>query len=174
MATRYDLINTPSNLGLAVDLMKSYIESFRLAAHHWDKHADSYPYAWEPVKFDKSNVEKIPDKPGLYCFVIKPGQASLSEVGYLMYIGEAGHESSNTLRKRFRSYFNEKDNIKRAYITHLLNKWSNYLHFCFCVVSEECAKNIKKYETELLDTFVPTYNERDFSADVSVVIKALR
>jgi hypothetical protein len=164
---------TPNDLVVETDILKTFHQGFYLAPSRWDVHVDSYNYIWHRVKFEEINKGTVPNVPGLYCFVVRPGTASM-EISFPMYIGEAGYASSNTLRKRFVSYFSEQRRIKRPYITYLLNKWGDYVHFCYCVVDAANVANIKDYETELLGIILPRYNINDFPAGVKAPIKALR
>lgn len=163
----YDLV-------LDANKLKIYSENFYLPPHRWSAHKDSYKYAWTKVQFKKANASSVPDEPGLYCFVVRPECAALNEIGYLMYIGEAGHDSNNTLRKRFKSYFSEQEHVKRPYISYLLQNWKDYLHFYHCKIDKTKQHLIRKYETELLGTFVPVYNKKDFPASLAKAVKALR
>jgi hypothetical protein len=165
---------TPNDLVAITDNIKSFNQDFILSSILWAAHSSTHIYSWKRVRFKKSNSKAIPDKPGIYCFVIRPEVASLDEIGYLMYIGEAGASSKNTLRKRFNSYFSEKARLKRPYITYLLNKWQDHLHFYHCAVDPTQATSLLALESELIGTFIPPYNVNDFPVNIAAPVKAFR
>lgn len=171
---------TPNDLVAITDSLKSFNQDFILSSRRWAAHSSTHIFSWKRVKFQKNNRKDVPDKPGIYCFVVRPEVAFLDEIGYLMYIGEAGAprapraSSKNTLRKRFDSYFCEKTKIKRPYITYLLNKWQDHLHFYHCAVDPTQASSLLALESELIGTFMPPYNVNDFPVDIAAPVKAFR
>ena len=148
----------------------SYDQTFTLWATGWENYPVSVSLNWKSVKFERENRTTIPETQGLYAFFIEPQVADFRNHGYLMYIGETGQDSDNNLRARFSEYFSYKSNYKRPHIHWLLNRWEGYLYFYYVEIPHN-TMNLNELETMLLDTFLPPYNLKDFSAEVSPRIK---
>ena len=159
-----------SNLVKAQDEVLSYDQTFTLWPTGWENYPAPIPLNWKSVKFEKKNRKTIPENQGIYAFFVKPQVADFQCHAYLMYIGETGQDSDNNLRKRFSEYFSYKTNHKRPHIHRLLNKWDGYLYFHYAEIPEN-VMNLNALETMLLDTFMPPYNLRDFSAEISLTIR---
>ena len=106
---------------------------------------------------------------GVYSFLIAFHSDGFPPHGYLMYVGETGNKSKETLRSRFLSYFSEMKDQSRS-IHYVLLK-SKYLHFQFSAVSDK-RRNLRKVEESLCDALIPPYNVRDFSAEMRAAKRA--
>ncbi len=126
---------------------------------------------WRPVRFHEGNVERVPDdQGGVYSFVVKPGIADHSGVGYLLYVGKAERQP---FRTRFKQYLAEKregDDARRWHVTDMLRKWEGYLWFYYASISKR--KKITTIENSLLASFLPPCNH-EFPSTVKTVVKRL-
>ena len=109
---------------------------------------------WKCVKFVESNSGKVPDKKGIYAFVVQPDYSCLFDIKYLFYIGK----TRRTLRKRFKEYLYEKDGKykSRPKVMEMLTLYDGYLYFHFLELENEA--DIDNNEVKLLNTFVPCIN----------------
>ena len=155
----------PSDLFNAQHEVLSYDQTFTLWATGWKNYQVPISLNWKSVKFEKENRMAIPENQGIYAFFVEPRVADFRNHAYLMYIGETGQDSNNNLRERFSQYFSYKRNYKRPHIHWLLNNWEGYLYFYYVEIPHN-TMNLNELETMLLDTFLPPYNLKDFSAEI--------
>ena len=121
---------------------------------------------WEGKKFSPASKGSIPNKPGVYAFVIKPGIPPGLPNSVLMYIGM----SDRPLRERFGEYVREMGDPRgRPAINTMLQMYAGYLHF-YCARVKKPTKP-KAIEDQLLETLVPPMNKQ-YSAKVSRVVGA--
>ena len=163
----YDLIKQKQ------DSLKITAQEFSLNSASWKQYPNRIPLIWKYIKFELRNKGRIPKTSGIYAFFVKPGIASFSENAYLMYIGKAGDDSNNNLRKRFCQYLSGKKSPKRPKLNWFLNTWDNYIFFCYAPITDRRV-SLGQLERELNDAFIPPYNENDFSPEVRKIIKVLR
>lgn len=148
-----------------------YKQDFRLLTPQWDSYTDPpIPLNWKCVKFEENNANQIPTKKGVYAFFVEPRIAEFPSHGYLMYIGQTGHNSERNLRKRFRDYLSEKRRPERPLIHFMLTTWENYLYFYYIEV-DPSELNIKELEQKLLDTFIPPFSQAGYSAEIGPAAK---
>lgn len=162
----YDIIKEQNQLKISD-------QRFCLDVKSWSKYSNKIKFAWNTIKFDISNKNKIPDDPGIYAFFVKPGIAYFPEHAFLMYIGKAGDKSKNSLRKRFVQYINGMKTSKRPKLNWFLKTWESHLYFCYAKITDK-RYSLSKIEMELNDSFIPPFNEMDFSAEIRRKIKVLR
>ena len=155
------------------DQLKISTQEFSLNIKSWEGYPNRISLNWNYIKFEQGNAGRIPQLPGVYAFFVKPGIASFQENSYLFYIGKAGDNSDNNLRKRFGQYLSGKRTVKRPKLNWFLNTWDNYIFFCYAPISDKRV-NLGRLERELNDAFIPPYNENDFSTDVRKAVKVLR
>lgn len=153
--------------------LKISSQSFCLDIESWGKYKNKVVLKWETVKFEKGSKNKVPDSPGIYSFFVKPGIAGFPENAYLMYIGKAGDESNNTLRKRFMQYIYGMATDKRPKLNWFLKTWGKKLYFCYAPITDKRFK-LGKIEEDLNDALIPPFNENDFSTEVKKIVKVLR
>ena len=144
----------------------------------WKKQWDDYippliPLDWQCVKFDKNNANLVPTEKGIYAFFIEPRIANFHSHGYLVYLGQTGHNSNGNLQKRYRDYLGYKKSPKRRRVHLMLNTWEDYLYFYYVEVDAGII-NIRTLEQYLLDTFIPPFVDRGYSAEVANIRKGLR
>src|SRR5260370_37997456 len=126
-----------------------HIQSIVMSPPLWDDHAVSSPkLRWKEIKFAKKNAIQIPERRGVYAFLIKNKQktARWPLHGYIMYIGVAGKPgTAGNLRKRFGDYFSKTQLEGRPRIKRLVTTWKDVLYFDFASVGK--ATDLLKLET---------------------------
>lgn len=153
---------------------KAFIERFLLYPDLWESTENSVAFAWSRVKFSEDQINRIPEQKGLYAFVIHPSPRSFGEVGYLMYIGEAGCRSNHNLKMRFKDYLSERYRIKnRPKINDLVLKWPKHLFFYYSIFSPAFGFKLKDLESDVLGYYVPPLNRNDFPAKVKALVRDL-
>jgi hypothetical protein len=149
-----------------IDEVKSYTIDFILWKEKWDSYVNpSIELNWNCVKLEENSKNLIPTGKGIYALIIEPRISQFPSFGYLVYIGQTGYESNRDLRKRFTDYLREKNKKKRPKIYFLLNKWDDYIYFYYAEVDTN-EVNLIELEQKLLDTFLPPYSDRGFSAEI--------
>lgn len=154
----------PEDFVKLVDRLKSDSIEFWLSPTQWRRSKVPRKLLWKYVPFKKSEATVVPTSRGVYAFLVTNSPSGLPPHGYLMYIGETGNQSQETLHSRFLSYFREMKDESRG-VHYVLNKYEKYLYFHFCEVTDK-RRNLRKLEEALCDTLVPPYNFRDFSAEL--------
>ena len=158
------------NLVTLVDRIKADSEEFWLSPTQWRKSTVPQMLIWKSVRFSKTKASSVPVSRGVYSFVIACCTKGLPQHGYLVYVGETGNTSKETLRSRFLSYFSEMKDQSRS-VHYVLRKYQQYLYFQFCEVHDK-RRNLRKVEESLCDALIPPYNVRDFSADMRAAKRA--
>lgn len=126
---------------------------FILWPSKWEGFDRTKVYGWQWHKLDASERPNIPDEPGIYTLLIQPGIAGHPLCSYLMYVGQAV-----SLRTRFADYLTrERRESGRPKIFRLLNKYSNYIWFCFTIVPEETLDDV---EDSLMNAYIPPCNDQ--------------
>lgn len=121
---------------------------------------------WKGKPFSPSSKRFIPNKPGVYAFVIQPSVPPGVPNSVLMYVGM----SDRPLRDRFREYLQEmNDPSGRPAISTMLRMYAGYLHF-YCASVAKPAKP-RKIEEHLIETLAPPMNKQ-YPAKISRIIGA--
>jgi hypothetical protein len=108
---------------------------------------------WQTCRMLLSEKSNIPNQPGIYTLLIQPGIAYHPASSYLMYVGQ-----SNSLRRRFSEYFQEKKReTGRPKILRLLNKYPDHIWFCFAQLSES---ELDAAEDALIAAYMPPCNDQ--------------
>lgn len=143
---------------ITLDHLKKYqVERMVLSPKHWATCSVPVQLKWTTVKYEKSQRDKLPQKQGVYTFVVKPGIVDHPDCSYLLYVGQT--EAQN-LRTRFLQYFSEERKAKgREHIKYMARLWRKQLWFCCAPVDNPTL--IADIERSLLKAFVPPLN-RDF------------
>jgi len=144
---------------------KSHKHSIVLWPRRWRLYDPPLQLQWKIVPFSKESLKKLPEKPGVYAFLIQPRVADLS-ASYPMYIGE----TERPLRVRCQEYLQEaaKD-LGRPKVIALLRMYRDFLYFSCAVVEGNISPSV--VEDKLLETFLPPAND-EFPATVSRIVKA--
>ena len=141
--------------------IKQYIRKFLLYPAFWKDPVKQVKHKidWKQILFQDDNYDSIPNKNGIYCFVVKPPVVNfLFDTQYLFYIGKA---SSATLRGRYKNYINEKNNKgigkqkPRIKVQEMLNDYYGHIYFFY---AELKASQINDAEDKLLNMFMPYVN----------------
>ncbi len=158
----HDILSLKKDVGV-------YQIKFLLWKEQWESYTEpSVKLNWKCVKFEENSRHLIPSEKGIYAFIVDPEITPFPSHRYLMYIGQAGHKSNRNLRRRFSDYLNEKKRVKRMSINYLLNTWQGYVYFCFTVIDPN-ETNIRELERKLLDTFIPPFSSKGYSAKIGEI-----
>lgn len=152
---------------LALNLeARGYRETFLLWPKMWKAWKPPVILKWRGQPFSASSKNRIPNKPGVYAFVIQPGIPPGVPHSVLMYVGM----SERPLRQRFGEYLREmNDTTGRPAISTMLQMYQGYLHF-YCASVVKPAKP-KEIEEHLLETLAPPMNKQ-YPATVRRIIGA--
>jgi len=153
-----------------VGLLRANEVKFRLVPEQICGFSCGADLEWFVVRFTSSNANSVPDGRGVYAFVVDQTDIGLPPHGYVMYIGKAG-DGRNTLRKRFKSYFQEKKRIKRPHIHLMLNQWEQVLSFYYAEINAPGIR-LTDVEVALNDALLPPFSKNDFSASIRAAINA--
>jgi len=135
------------------DAMKAHCYEFVLWPAAWQECHCSCVQNWQLSRLVPGEKAHIPDQPGIYTLLIQPGIVAHPACSYLMYVGQ-----TTSLRRRFGQYLN-KERLKtgRPKVFRVLNKYSDYVWFCFTVVSKELLTEV---EDALVVAYVPPCNDQ--------------
>lgn len=135
-------------------LKKYQIERMVLSPKFWAAYSIPVTLKWTTVKYDKKHRNKLPEKQGVYTFVVKPGIADHPECSYLLYVGQT---EAQTLRTRFLQYFSEERKARgRNHIKIMARLWRKHLWYCYAPIDDPSL--IGAIEDALLNAFVPPLN----------------
>ena len=154
----------PEDLVKLVDRLKSDSVEFWLSPTQWRRSRVPKTLAWNFVRFKKSEAAVVPTARGVYAFLVACSSNGMPPYGYLMYVGETGNDSQETLHSRFLGYFREMREKSRP-VHYVLNKYKKHLYFHYSQVPDR-RRNLKNLEAALCDALIPPYNVRDFSAEM--------
>ncbi len=155
-------------------LARYHIGTVHLSPLLWDRHAIASPkLQWKEVKFKRANAPQIPERRGVYAFLIKNKKSTARWPfhGYIMYIGIAGKPGTGgNLRKRFGDYFSKTQLAARPSIDRLVRTWKNVLYFNFAAVG--ATTDLLRLEENLAGAIVPPCNVGDLPGDLKKGKKA--
>lgn len=146
-----------ARLKAASDLAKQrapYRWRFMLYPVGWQAYGYKHNLKWLTVRFEKANRLKIPDKPGVYAFLVQPNVGGILNVSYLFYVGE-----TVSLRNRFGDYLRESagsDN-SRIQLYVLFNEYQGHVLFTYALLPKAHRKQV---ERELLAALTPPLNKK--------------
>ena len=152
-------------------VLSNHVQKFILYPKDW--HAPSrYGLTWDSIPFASDEIEKIPERPGLYAFSLQCSCADAPPTSYIMYIGIVGIGTgmNRHLKTRYKEYLGKQ---KRPLVRHMINKWRDHLRFYFVPVNSQEHK-LEEIETYLLDKLIPPCNEEDFSGHLKDAVKVVR
>lgn len=137
-------------------LLKLHIRKFLLYPKYWDDIKNHYAYKlkWKSVKFKKGNERYLPEKKGLYCFVVEPVFPNFINTKYFFYVGQ----TTRTLRKRFVEYINDQEGKgkPRPKVYEMLKLYKNHIQFHYTILTSKTQ--IDEIEQKIINTFVPPIN----------------
>ena len=143
-----------------VDQLKTDEQTFFLSPKQWNASSVPPDLDWDWVPFDKDHADAVPSDRGVYAFVVELDKAGIPPHGYVMYVGETGNKSKETLHTRFLSYFREMKKQCRA-VHYALIKYKEHMYFHFSRITDN-RRNLRKVEESLCSTLIPPCNRRDF------------
>jgi hypothetical protein len=153
-----------------VALLRKHEVKFRLVPQHLVGFSCTLRLNWKVVRFTLSNVSAVPNRRGVYAFVVEEPNRGLPTHGYVMYVGKAG-DGQNSLRNRYRDYLHDQKRPKRPHIYRLLNQWANVLSFYFAEIDDPTVP-LTEIEMCLNDALLPPFCKNDFSAGIRRAINA--
>lgn len=147
--------------------------SFYLSPDRWASSRVNVSLDWNEVKFEAGNRESVPERRGIYAFVVKHPSNHFPRHGFIMYIGVTGERNKErTLRNRFSDYLNEQKKNKRPKVHFMLTKYTNNLYFNFAPIDNDNF-DLGQLEIDLNDALVPPVGRKDFSAEIKALRDAL-
>ena len=152
----------------AVRELKGYGLQYYLSPKQVENFEAPCALGWKTVRMDRKKRLKIPSRKGVYAFSVRFSKGGIPPHRYTFYIGQAGHGTNGTLRKRFGAYFHEK----RPKLRYYFDTYEGYVDFSYSTVSS--GTDLKELEEALCDAVIPPAVQQDFSAQMRPVIKALR
>lgn len=134
----------------------------------WKKFTKPRRLNWRKCSFSPAEKSRIPDRPGVYAFLIEPRFYPAIRVAVLMYIGK----TDRSLRTRFGEYLKEADDpTGRPAVSFILTTYSGHLTF-YCAPVRP-PRSPAKVEDELLASFMPPLN-KTYPARVRRTVAAFR
>lgn len=129
--------------------------------------------AWLEVKFERANynaLDTLDGQQGVYAFVAKPRNQSISHHSYVLYVGE-----TQNMSQRFKKYFSyvrsthPSDQKRRRMVI----VWDECLYFNYVLTPGWAAETRKSFEYDLIDTIAPPINDEFRSRILANYRKAL-
>ncbi len=148
---------------------KAHVYDFTLWPKLWERFDNRLQYSWTKNRFAKSVIDDIPEKAGVYTFVIEPNIANHPSCAFLVYTGQA-----RDLRARFRQYIGVQEGRRRhsPIVEQGLSQHANR-NYLFFYYSFHKKKALKKVEQALIDGFVPPWNaKKTISSEVGNIVRA--
>ena len=146
---QYDIVSE-------ADTGKKYCRKFILWPKYWKRYPAKANLSWQFIRYTRAEINNLPEKPGVYAFVVKPGIAGLTECNYLLYVGKAKEQS---LKVRCKQYLDELNKKKpRIFIAQMFNLWKDHL-FLYYSELDSSKVNISDIENNLLLSFLPPLNQ---------------
>jgi hypothetical protein len=131
----------------------------------WKAYQKTIDLVWQDFPFAASSKPKVPQKPGVYAFLLQPGVASLNS-SVVMYIGK----TDRPLRTRFAEYLREAESAAaRPELRRMLHFYRGHLVFS-CVPLDAPIKP-SDVEDGLLSALTPPVNS-SLPARVSRIVNA--
>lgn len=135
---------------------KLHIRKFFLYPIFWQDSTKrlSFKVKWRQYKFTKGNLKRIPNRKGIYCFVVRPNFKNLFPTQYLFYVGQ----TKRTLQIRYQEYLDDQSGKgkPRDKVFEMLNLYKADIYF-FCAEINSDLR-IDDVEEKLLNVFVPHIN----------------
>ena len=174
MSRLIDLANKKKATKTTVDFLREHSFKVFLWPAAWKDAKVPVPLNWSEVEFTAASRNLIPKEKGIYAFVIEICDSIMPPHGVIAYIGQTGHESGGTLRKRFGEYLRDKGRgSKRPLVEDLFTLWSADLKFCFAEIKDPTV-DLHAVECTLNDAVIPRCVVNDFTAEIRSAVKVLR
>lgn len=125
--------------------------------------AASSNHTWTELAFPPTPRSAVPDRPGVYIFVVRPNLFDLHQSSGLLYVGKA-----TSLYDRVGAYMSEINRrhhlTRRPHIWRMINVWNGHLHYIYTTTAT--VADAENLETRILDALLPHFN-KDFPAETS-------
>jgi hypothetical protein len=140
------------------DQLKAHEERIMLFVNGWKgyKKKKFDEAKWITHSFRKETTQHIPEKPGVYAFLIRPGIPLGLDANVLIYVGKA----DTSIRSRYYRYLKECIDpvYGRPKITYWLHKYFDYVHFAYAEIPKPGDPH--DLERRLLAALMPPANDR--------------
>lgn len=133
-----------------------YLRSFLLWPKQWKQFKWEKKIRWKSIEAKKPLVKTLPDKHGVYLFVITPNVGETSFNGIVAYVGETTG-TQQSLKIRCNKYFLKSEHNKRPHVGELMKNWSDNLKLYY---TETSASEAKDLEAQFLCALMPPYNRK--------------
>lgn len=134
---------------------RNYVRKFCIWERQFKKYQSNTPLNWKCIPAKKGNAPSLPERQGVYAFVVKSQIANLSWSGYILYVGMT---EKQTFSERFAQYFAETKRAKpRYWIKEMFQLWKKHLFYYY---AETSVGDAKKIEDDLLEALLPPNNEK--------------
>lgn len=125
---------------------------------------------WQECSFDRSNKVHVPDRQGIYMFVLKSNNSIFANNNhsYILYVGQTVN-----LKQRFSKYFSYKnsdkpsDQLKRIMVL----VWEGKLTFNFFETTNFTGAQLDDIEFDLIDMIVPPMNNNFRAEGIKQLVK---
>lgn len=155
----YDLVKVKEKM--------TFRQTFTLHPPSWDSSKLGFRDTWDWRKFEKANQVDVPEKRGIYAFIVEPEVTNFPHLGFPMYIG-----ISKNLHTRYGDYLRYQKSPKhRPHVHYFLHTWKDHVYFYFADIPR---RKLEPIETSLNDAVLPAFSSGDFSADVRQEQNVLR
>jgi len=148
-----------------------HVKRMVLSPTHWKKCQLPLTLKWQVVPFSEDKANDLPnDTKGIYSFILQPGIADHPACSYLLYVGQTTRQD---FRTRYRQYLRDLkagEESRRPHITEMLEKWHEYLWFCYAPIPKEDM--ITPVEDALLAAYLPPSN-KTFPAEINRSLRKL-
>lgn len=152
--------------------IKADLHEIVLSPARWRTFATPRPLNWTKISFESANRNQVPKQRGIYAFTLEVSNHNLPGHAYILYVGQAGHDSGGDLHKRYAQYLAEtKRQNARKKIIYMMTMWKGDLNFNFVEIPDRRI-NLKKLESSLLTALIPPANTKDFDADIQDAVGA--
>lgn len=157
-----------------VDALSADAKRFFLSPTRWRSSRVVIPVNWSsPIPFTTANQAGIPDKPGVYAFVVRHINNHFPQHGFIMYIGITGaNGNGRSLHDRYSDYLREKTKKKRPKVHYMLNKYSDDIHFTYSEI-DPASVDLEALELDLNDAILPPIVIKDFTAEIRELVKVI-
>lgn len=156
MGSEYDFAKPGPTLGgYTVDMILGHQTIRPLALDALAEKLKPVNLGWEYVPFAKVNRDLVPDRPGVYLFVVHPHAANIKYHSIVLYFGRA-----RNLRTRFGNYLSERSGVKeddRKYVSDMLTVYRNRIQFGYAEINYYQTERVEEL---LIDAFRPCANKR--------------
>lgn len=159
-----------------VDLGKSltsFKQAFFLSPVQWGQCGIDLNLEWTTIKFTQENRATVPRESGLYAFTVSPSVTDVFAHHYLMYLGQAGAGTTNTLHARYQDYITPSKVLKRPRIQRLMSLWPDHIWYSYAAL-DSTAHDLKAIERALNDALLPPCVAGDFSTVIRRAVGAFR